>query len=146
MMQKTRTPVDIHAQGNVPEGAVGLVPDVTPESLATVWVSRFTFLAGGLCLLMALSIWLWRPNHYRLVLPESDAVRGDILVCRGLGEDTPHSAILTEPVVQQGKGYLDASSTVQTKNGRLPETEMTMERLTGDEFLYGDSFQVFRRR
>jgi uncharacterized membrane protein len=68
MMQKTRTPVDIHAQGNVPEGAVGLVPDVTPESLATVWVSRFTFLAGGLCLLMALSIWLWRPNHYRLVL------------------------------------------------------------------------------
>jgi hypothetical protein len=85
-------------------------------------------------------------NHYWLVDSESGAVRGDILVWRGLGDDTPHSAILTEPVVQQGKNYLDYSSRVQTKNGRLPETEMTLERLTGDEFTYGDSFQVFRRR
>jgi hypothetical protein len=85
-------------------------------------------------------------NHYRLVDSEAGAVRGDILVWRGLGDDTPHSAILTEPVVQQGKNYLDYSSKVQTKNGRLSETEMTLERLTGDEFTYGDSFHVFRRR
>jgi hypothetical protein len=63
-----------------------------------------------------------------------------------LGDNTPHSAVLTGPVVQHGKNYLDYSSWVQTKNGRLPETEMTLERLTGDEFNYGDSFQVFRRR
>jgi hypothetical protein len=85
-------------------------------------------------------------NHYRLVDLESGAVRGDILVWRGLGDDTPHSAILTEPVVQQGKDCLDYSSKVQTKNGRLPESEMTLERLTGDEFTYGDLFYVFRRR
>lgn len=85
-------------------------------------------------------------NHYRLVDKESDAIRGDILVWRGLGEDTPHSAILTEPVVQQGTTRLDAVSKIQTKNGRLPEMEMTLERLTGDEFGYGDSFQLFRRR
>jgi hypothetical protein len=85
-------------------------------------------------------------NHYRLVTPESGAVRGDILVWRGLGDDTPHSAILTEPVVQPGKNYLDYSSKVQTKNGRLAETEMTLDRLCGDEFSYGDSFHVFHRR
>jgi hypothetical protein len=85
-------------------------------------------------------------NHYRLVDPEAGAVRGDILVWRGLGDDTPHSAILTEPVILQGKTYLDGSSKVRTKNGRLPETEMTLERLTGDEFIYGDSFNVYRRK
>ncbi len=84
-------------------------------------------------------------NHYRLVDPESGAVPGDILVWRGLGDDTPHSAIMVEPVVQQGKTFLDGSSKVRTKNGRLPETEMTLERLTGDEYSYGDSFDVFRR-
>jgi hypothetical protein len=26
----------------------------------------------------------------------------------------------------------------------LPETEMTLERLAGDEFTFGDSFNVFR--
>jgi hypothetical protein len=85
-------------------------------------------------------------DHYRLVDPESGAVPGDILVWKGLGDDTPHSAILTEPVVQPGKNYLEDSSKVQTKDGRLPETEMTLERLTGDEFTYGDSFAVFRRK
>ncbi len=84
-------------------------------------------------------------NYYRLVDPELGAVRGDILVWRGLGEDTPHSAVLTDPVVHPGKYLLDYSSKVQTKNGRLPETEMTLERLCGDEFIYGDSFRVFRR-
>jgi hypothetical protein len=84
--------------------------------------------------------------HYQLVAPESDAAAGDILVWKGLGDDTPHSAILAEPVVQQGKSYLDDSSRVRTKNGRMPETEMTLGRLTGDEFAYGDSFNVFRRK
>jgi hypothetical protein len=84
-------------------------------------------------------------NHFRLVDPESSAVPGDILVWKGLGDDTPHSAILIEPVVRPGTNILADSSKVQTKNGRLPETAMTLERLTGDEFNYGDSFEVFRR-
>lgn len=85
-------------------------------------------------------------SHYQPVVPESGAVRGDILVWKGLDDDTPHSAILIEPFVQKGRNYLDYSSKVQTKNGRLPETEMTLDRLTGDEFTYGDSFDVFRRK
>ncbi len=91
-------------------------------------------------------VWTILDHHYRLIDPESDAVRGDILVWRGLDDDTPHSAILTEPIVQPGMSYLDGASKVQTKNGRLPETEMTLDRLIGDEFTYGDSFQVFRRK
>ncbi len=85
-------------------------------------------------------------SHYRRVDPEAAAVRGDILVWKGLDDDTPHSAILTEPVVRIGKNYLNYSSKIRTKNGRLPETEMTLEQLTGDEFSYGDSFTVFRRK
>ncbi len=85
-------------------------------------------------------------NHYQLVDPESDAVAGHILVWKGLGEDTPHSAIVTDPVVQHGSEYLDYLSKVLTKNGRLPEAEMTLGRLVGDEFAYGDSFNVYRRR
>jgi len=76
----------------------------------------------------------------------SAAVAGDILVWKGLGDDTPHSAILAQPAVQEGKDYLDYSSKVRTKNGRLPETEMTLGRLAGDEFTFGDSFNVLRRR
>jgi hypothetical protein len=85
-------------------------------------------------------------NHYRPVDRESDAVRGDILVWRGLGGDTPHSAVLTDPVVRQGTALLDYASKVRTKNGRLPEMEIALERLVGDEFTYGDSFAVFRRK
>lgn len=84
-------------------------------------------------------------RHYQPVAPEAGAVKGDILVWRGLGDETPHSAILIEPVVAPGKDYLDYASKVLTKNGRLPEMEMTLGRLTGDEFAYGDSFNVYRR-
>ena len=41
---------------------------------------------------------------------------------------------------------VDYSTKIRTKNGRLPETEMTLERLAGDEFTFGDSFNVFRRK
>ncbi len=84
-------------------------------------------------------------RHYQPVAPEAGGVTGDILVWRGLGDDTPHSAILIEPVVAPGKDYLDYASKVLTKNGRLPEMEMILGRLTGDEFAYGDSFNVYRR-
>jgi hypothetical protein len=85
-------------------------------------------------------------NHYQLVFPEAAAVRGDVLVWRGLDGDTPHSAILIESIVREGRNLLEYASRVRTKNGRLPETEMTLDRLTGDEFNYGDSFDVFRRK
>src|SRR5207302_8608658 len=59
-------------------------------------------------------------NHYHLVDRVSSAVAGDILVWRGLGGETPHSAILTDPVVPPGKRYLDYGSLVRSKNGKLP--------------------------
>ena len=45
-----------------------LLEDEEPERAARVWVSRFTGVAGGLCLLFALSLWLARPGHLRPVL------------------------------------------------------------------------------
>jgi len=85
-------------------------------------------------------------NHYKPVLPESGAVRGDILVWKGPDGNTPHSAILTEPIVLPGTELLSYSSKVRTKNGSFPEAEMTLARLTSDEFRYGDTFNVFRRK
>jgi len=41
---------------------------VSPERQATVWVSRLTGIVGAICLFAALSVWLWRPGHWRLVL------------------------------------------------------------------------------
>jgi hypothetical protein len=41
--------------------------------------------------------------------------------------------------------HLDYSSRVLTKNGKLAVATMSLERLTGDEFGYGDSFEVYRR-
>ncbi|MBV9282225.1 MAG: hypothetical protein JOZ41_19255 [Chloroflexi bacterium] len=38
------------------------------EPTATVWVSRITSAIGGVCLIIALTLWLLRPDHYRPVL------------------------------------------------------------------------------
>ena len=84
-------------------------------------------------------------QHYQVVQPESAAAAGDILVWRGLDEDTPHSAILADPVVRPGTTQLDYASRVCTKNGRLEVAVMTLDRLTSDEFEYGDSFTLYRR-
>ena len=85
-------------------------------------------------------------NHYRLVDPESTAVAGDILVWSGPGGETPHSAILTGPVIQSGSNYLDYSSQLRSKNGKLPEATTTLERLVDGPESYGESYNVYRRR
>jgi hypothetical protein len=81
-------------------------------------------------------------HHFQAVLPETVAAPRDILVWRGLDGDTPHSAVLTDPVVQAGKNQLDYASQVRTKNGRLPEETMSLEQLSA---LYGDTFNIYRR-
>jgi hypothetical protein len=83
-------------------------------------------------------------HHYRLVTPESAAVAGDIVVWLIPGGITPHSAILVEPVVAQGKQYLDYNSKLRTKNGIQPETVMTLGKLI--ESYYGETYNVFRRK
>ena len=85
-------------------------------------------------------------NHYRLVNPESAAVAGDILVWRGPGDETPHSAILTGPVFLPGENILDYSSQLRSKNGKLPEATLTLERLVDGPHSYGESYRVYRRK
>jgi hypothetical protein len=83
-------------------------------------------------------------HHYRAVDPESAARAGDILVCRAPDGDTPHSAILLEPVAAPGSNYLDYASKLRTKNGIEPETTMTLEELITDS--YGEAYTVYRRK
>jgi hypothetical protein len=85
-------------------------------------------------------------SHFRLIDPESNAVVGDILVWRGLADETPHSAILTDPVVVAGRNYLDYSSRLRSKNGALPEAILTLGRLAAGPGSYGESYNVFRRK
>lgn len=81
-------------------------------------------------------------EHYQLV-PEAEAKSGDILVWRGIApETTPHSAVLTAPLVTPGRGYLDLSTRLQTKNGLSPEKATTL----GESIdVYGESYNVYRR-
>jgi len=85
-------------------------------------------------------------NHYRLVGHESEAVPGDILVWEGLSDDTPHSAILTEVVLTPGTKSLDYGCKLRSKNGRLPEADMTLEQLAASEQGYGETYHVYRRQ
>jgi hypothetical protein len=82
-------------------------------------------------------------EHYQMI-PEGQARVGDILVWWGLApETTPHSAILTDPIIAEGKSYLDDTARLQTKNGLSPETNMNLEQLTA---VYGEAYNAYRRR
>ncbi len=84
-------------------------------------------------------------HHYRLIEPEAAAVAGDILVWFGPDGKTPHSAILTVAVVISGKDYLDYSSQLRSKNGKLPEAALKLENLVDRPDSYGESYNVYRR-
>jgi hypothetical protein len=82
-------------------------------------------------------------EHYQMI-PEEQARAGDILVWRGIApETTPHSAVLTDPVLEEGKRYLAYTTRLQSKNGLSPEMNMTLEQLIG---IYGESYNAYRRR
>jgi hypothetical protein len=83
-------------------------------------------------------------SGYYVAVPEDQAQASDILVWRAPAPDsTPHSAVLTQPVLTPGKKYLDFTARLQTKNGILPETNMSLEELIA---LYGESYNVYRRQ
>ncbi len=84
-------------------------------------------------------------EHYQMIPNEASARPGDVFVWRGLApESTPHSAVLTEVVVVPGKDLLDQhATTLRTKNGLSPETDMTLIQLLG---IYGETYNVYRRR
>lgn len=83
-------------------------------------------------------------NHYRLVDSGVAALAGDILVWRGPGDDTPHSAVLLEPIVGPREKHLGYTSKLRTKNGIEPETTMTLEQLITD--YYGETYDIYRRK
>lgn len=56
---------------------------------------------------------------------------------------TPHSAILTEPIVVPGKTFLDYATEVLTKNGMEPEAVLTFGDLVK---LYGETYNVYTRK
>ena len=66
MMQNSPPLMEVHVELDHQDDE--LMIDEAQERLATIWVSRITGAVGGLCLLLALSVWLARPGHYRLVL------------------------------------------------------------------------------
>lgn len=82
-------------------------------------------------------------QHYQPVV-ESGATPGDILVWKGVAPDsTPHSAVLTDVVVAPGESLLDEASRLQSKNGILPEQNLTLGKLIE---AYGEAYNVFRSR
>jgi hypothetical protein len=82
-------------------------------------------------------------EHYDPV-PESEARPGDIVVFRGAdANDIVHSAILTDPVVVQGKNHLDYSARLQSKNGNKPEANLTLEAIILE---YGEAYNTYQRR
>jgi hypothetical protein len=85
-------------------------------------------------------------NHFQLVDQESAAEVGDILVWWGPNGETPHSAILTDPVVMPATSYLDSRSQLRSKNGKLPEATMTLAQLVEGPQGYGESYNVYRRK
>jgi hypothetical protein len=83
-------------------------------------------------------------NHYRLIDPEAGAIAGDILVWKGPSGETPHSAILLNPLVVPGKPFLDCKSLLRSKNGKLPEADVTLQQLIDGPEGYGEAYNVFR--
>jgi hypothetical protein len=85
-------------------------------------------------------------EYYALVLPEAAGVESDILVWYNAEGDPIHAAILLKPVVTPGTDRLDYATMLRSKNGRLPEQEMTLESLVVGEDSYGETYRVYRRR
>jgi hypothetical protein len=82
-------------------------------------------------------------QHYQMI-SEKESRPGDILVWKGADPDsTPHSAILTDAIILEGKDYLADNAVLQSKNGILPEANLTLDQLNQD---YGETYSVYRRR
>src|SRR4051794_25881425 len=82
-------------------------------------------------------------EHYEMI-SEGQARPGDILIWRGpTATEIVHSAILTDPMMVPGGTQLDYPSRLLTKNGILPEAEMTLDTLV--ERFYGESYSTYRR-
>jgi len=84
-------------------------------------------------------------GYFKVLDFEMSAKPGDIFVWWSPDpfQSTPHSAILTELVVAPGQSYFDYKTTLRTKNGLIPEMEMTFGQLVG---IYGETYKVYTRK
>jgi hypothetical protein len=83
-------------------------------------------------------------RHYYRVISEVESRPADILVWKGVDPDsTPHSAILTDAIILEGKGYLADNAVLRSKNGIQPEASLTLDQLNQD---YGETYNVYRRQ
>jgi hypothetical protein len=85
-------------------------------------------------------------NHYIFVSPRSAAMTGDVLVWKGPGGQTPHSAVLIAPAITPAGQDLEYDSLLLSKNGRLPEAVMSLAKLVDGPESYGESYAVYRRK
>jgi hypothetical protein len=81
-----------------------------------------------------------------VAVAEGDADEGDILVWRDTDGYAIHSAALVKAIKTGKADRLDYRSTLRSKNGALPEREMTLDELVMDDEAYGESYSVYRRK
>ncbi len=82
-------------------------------------------------------------GYYQQV-PEAQAQTGDALVWWDWGSHTAvHSALLTSAAFVEHGWHLDYATRLQSKNGILPEAQVTLEELVLE---YGESYQVYRQK
>jgi hypothetical protein len=83
-------------------------------------------------------------QHHYQIISEKESRPGDILVWKGADPDsTPHSAVLTEANILEGKDYLADNAVLRSKNGILPEANLMLDQLNQD---YGETYNVYRKR
>jgi len=83
---------------------------------------------------------------FQQVVPETNAVEGDILVWYDSDGWPTHSAILLQLEFHPNVGRLDFTTKVQSKNGKQPESTVTLEHLVESRDGYGESYRVHRRK
>ena len=85
-------------------------------------------------------------DFFVLIVPEANVVASDIVVWQNADKEATHTAILLRPVIDPTTDRLDYASLLRSKNGRLPELDVTLESLVFGEEGYGESYRIFRRR
>ena len=85
-------------------------------------------------------------GYYEIVTPESAAIESDILVWTDADENPIHTLILLTPVTLPNSDRLDYATLLRSKNGNLPEADMSLESLAAGIEGYGENYCVYRRR
>ena len=83
---------------------------------------------------------------FRQIVPEANAVEGDVLVWYDSDGFPVHSAIVRNAQVELSTLGLHPATIVQTKNGKLPERIVMLEQLIDGPDGYGESYRAYHRK